>query len=105
MTITAKSIQDAAFIRNIRALASSLLMVDDKAQDYVPEWNSCYGGSTRLPPESFENENAGLSKTDIENAYNVLAALKAWLDEAGLQRRVNLENVRVVAGSQLPFPF
>jgi hypothetical protein len=86
--------QDNAFVNSICQQATTLLQADEASQDLSGQWNSLFGGASRLTDLTGSVAN-GLSKTDMQNAINVLSQLKTWLDEAGQNRRPYLQAVRL----------
>ena len=86
--------QDLGFIKDIRKESTSLLNVADKVLGLQKEWNSCFGGETKLGTASFKGEHDGLAKTDIEKGVTALIDLNTWLDEPGKDRRLNLQAIR-----------
>ena len=84
--------QDKNYIEKVRDHATKLWMAAEGGALDGEEWNSCFGAEARLA-EPFSDPNDGLTKTDIENAVNLITALNTWLDEAGYDRRVNLMKV------------
>jgi hypothetical protein len=89
--------QDKAFIDQVRSKSTGLLFIDDSAQSLYEQWNTCFGGAAHLQENSFIQDNDGLTKTDIENALNVLASLHTWLNEGGYNRIVNLQKLRMMS--------
>lgn len=85
--------QDKQFIAYVRNHSTYTLNAADAGVNANSDWNSLYGGSGRLATESFTGGDEGLTKTDIENAKNVIYALNAWLDEGGTNRRSYLMKV------------
>ena len=88
--MTAQTTNDLGYISFIRNHATNVLEEASAGVEANTDWNSCYGGATRLPPEIFTDANGGLVKVDIEHAKDVLAALNAWLDVEGENRRTYL---------------
>ena len=94
--MAARDSQNNSFINNVRAQGTALLNIDDVQGDIQNSWNSFFGGEAQLVEGDFVADNDGLDKTDIENVLVVLSALKTWIDEAGQNRRVYLQKVRIL---------
>lgn len=95
--MSAESEQNSTYITGVRMNATALLNADDKGQMLVEEWNSFFGGAGQLGTEYFDGSNAGLDKTDIENAKAVFEAFHTWLDEGGYNRRAYLQLIRILS--------
>jgi hypothetical protein len=85
--MTVQTAQDTSYINNVRNAATAVIQAANASAINEAEWNTTFGGSTRLLDAGFTDNNAGLVKADIQRAKDVLTQLNAWLDEAGQNRR------------------
>ena len=82
--------QDQQYIAFVRNHATAVLAEGHSGEQAGDDWNACFGGEAHLLEDTFAGADEGLTKTNIENAQNVLVGLNIWLDEGGYNRRAYL---------------